>query len=45
MQMCIITVDIHVGEVLQRQEHLCLNIWNLYSLQGTMENRLHFTSA
>lgn len=41
---------IHVGEVLHMQEHLCLNMWNLYPLQSSMENRAisqlhHFMSV
>lgn len=38
-QLCIKVVNVHVGEVLHGQEHLCLNMWNLYSLQSTVINR------
>lgn len=37
--MCITVVNIHMGEVLHGQEHLCLNMWNLYSLQSTVEKQ------
>lgn len=36
-RMCIKVSNLHMGEVLHRLEHLCLNMWNLYSLQSTME--------
>lgn len=35
--MCIKIITVHMGEVLHGQEHLCLNVWNLYSLQSTVE--------
>lgn len=36
---------VHVGEVLHRQEHLCLNLWNLYPLQSPMANMIFHKCA
>lgn len=34
--ICIKVVNIHMREILHRQEHLRLNMWNLYSFQSTV---------
>lgn len=41
----VILLPVHVGEVLHRQEHLGLNVWDLDPLQSPGGNRAYSTTT